>query len=363
MPRCQGSTAGGTAAIRAEFGPWQVHVLRPEPASGLVYRPSTDSGSLHGSGDVAVVGAWRGRRAGAHGRVPKIQFGVNVHSAASGVDFERLVRRADVPGFDVFAAPDHLGFLAPFAALAAAGMVSARLRLRTYVLNAGFWNPALLAREVATLDVLSGGRAELGLGAGHMKREHDDAGLAWAPLGEQIRLTEETLAEVGRRLADAAMVPRPVQQPVPVMIGAMSAAGLSVAARRADIVGFAGLRQIARRPAGTFTLCSAAQTRQRVDQVRAHAAGRPYRSDVLLQAVVIGPDPDKTASQWVAEEPDLTVEQVLDSPFVLLAEDAAHAAATLRHRQDVYGFDSVTTHQPSLEPLGEVIAAYRAAST
>jgi alkanesulfonate monooxygenase SsuD/methylene tetrahydromethanopterin reductase-like flavin-dependent oxidoreductase (luciferase family) len=90
------------------------------------------------------------------------------------------VHPADELGFDVFAAPDHLRSLAPFAALAAAGMVSARLRLRTYVLNAGFRNPAL-SREVATLDVLSGGRAELGLGAGRIKREHDDARLPWAP--------------------------------------------------------------------------------------------------------------------------------------------------------------------------------------
>jgi probable F420-dependent oxidoreductase len=239
--------------------------------------------------------AWPAARC-QHGLMPEIQFAVNVHSAASRQDFGQLVRRADELGFDVFAAPDHLGFLAPFAALAAAGMISERLRLRTYVLNAGFWNPALLAREVATLDVLSGGRAELGLGAGHMKREHDDARLPWAPLGERIRQLEDTLAEVRRRLADPASVPQPVQQPVPVMIGAMSAAGLSVAASHADIVGFAGLRQIAHRPPGSFTLSSAAETRQRTDQVRAQAAGRPYRSDVLLQAVVIGQDPDKTAA-------------------------------------------------------------------
>jgi len=58
--------------------------------------------------------------------------------------------------------------------------------------------------------------------------------------------------------------------------------------------------------------------------------------------------------------PDLTAGQVLDSPFVLLAGDAAEAAATLRQRHDRYGFDSVTTHQPSMEALGQVIAAYRA---
>jgi len=78
----------------------------------------------------------------------------------------QLVRRADELRYDVFAAPDHLGGLAPITALTAAGMTSGRLRLRTYVLNTGFWNPALLAREVASLDLLSQGRAELGLGAG-----------------------------------------------------------------------------------------------------------------------------------------------------------------------------------------------------
>src|SRR5215472_4771132 len=208
-----------------------------------------------------------------------MQFGVAFHGAQSAHEFARLVRRASELGFDVFAAPDHLGMAGPFTALAAAGAIDSGLRLRTYVLNVGFWNPALLAREVATLDVLSGGRAELGLGAGHMKHEHDDARLPWAPLEERIQQLEATLAEVRRRLADPASVPRPVQHPVPIMIGAMSAAGLSVAARHADIVGFAGLRQMPRRPPGTFTLCSAAETRPRVDHVRARAAGRPYRFD------------------------------------------------------------------------------------
>jgi alkanesulfonate monooxygenase SsuD/methylene tetrahydromethanopterin reductase-like flavin-dependent oxidoreductase (luciferase family) len=64
----------------------------------------------------------------------------------------------------LFAAPNHLGGLAPLATLTAAGSISPRRRLRTYVLNTGFWNAALLAREVATLDVLWDGRAGLGLG-------------------------------------------------------------------------------------------------------------------------------------------------------------------------------------------------------
>jgi len=174
----------------------------------------------------------------------------------SGDEFRRLVSRADELGYDVFAAPDHLGAIAPFAVLAAAGMVSGRLRLRTYVLNTGFWNPAMLAREAASLDVLCAGRAELGIGAGHMKGEHDDAGLPWMPLGQRVQAMETMAAEVRRRLADPAHQPRPVQQPVPLMIAAMSHAGLSVAARHADIVGFAGLRQVKGGSSGGHRHCT-----------------------------------------------------------------------------------------------------------
>jgi hypothetical protein len=108
---------------------------------------------------------------------------------------------------------------------------------------------------------------------------------------------------------------------------------------------------------------SAAETARRVEQVRRAAGGRPYRSDALLQAVVIGPDPEQAAAQIVASAPGVTAQQVLDTPFALLAPDADRAAAELRRRCETYGFDSVTTHQPSLEALGQVIAAYRAAGT
>lgn len=290
----------------------------------------------------------------------EIQFGVNLHAVSSWPDFRQLVQRADELGCDVLAAPDHLGGLAPFAALTAAGAVSARLRLRTYVLNAGFWNAALLAREVATLDLLSGGRAELGLGAGHMKSEHDDARIPWQPAEHRLQALEQLLVETRQRLADETHQLRAVQQPVPLLIGAMSTAGLSLAAQHADIVGFAGLRQVPGSAPGTFTVSSPAETRQRVDQVRHQADGRSYRSDVLLQVVAIGPQHTDTAAQMAAGAPDrLSVEQLLHTPFALFARDADEAADELQRRRQVYGFDCFTTHQPYLEALGQVIAAYR----
>jgi len=289
--------------------------------------------------------------------MPEIQFGMNLHHIGSQDEFHRLARRVDELGFDVFAAPDHLGAAAPFGALAAAAVLSERLRLRTYVLNIGFWNAALLAREVATLDVLSGGRAELGLGAEHMKAEYDDAGLPWLPHAERVAGLAEMVGEVRGRLAEPAHEPEPVQRPIPLMVAAMSGTGLSIAARHADIVGFAGLRQRKGAPPGTFDLCSAGETADRVAAVRMEAGDREYRSDVLLQRVVLDPDPERIAEELCALLPGATPEMVLESPFVLLATDADAAAEELLRRRQEFGFDSVTTHQPSMEALGEVIAA------
>lgn len=288
-----------------------------------------------------------------------LQFGVNVRAAASQQEFRQLVERVDELGFDVLAAPDHLGGMAPFPALAAAGTISTRLRLRTYVLNVGFWNAALLAREVATLDVLSQGRAELGLGAGHMKHEHEDARLPWLSFPQRVQQLADTLGEVRDRLADPDHRPQPAQQPIPIMVGAMSDAGLAVAARHADVIGFSGLRQVPGAAAGVLTFCSSDETTQRVDAVRRLAGDRTYRSDVLLQSVVIDRDPAEAAAEFAAELPGLRAEQLLDTPFVLLARTVDEAAKELDRRHRLYGFDSVTTHQPNLEALGRVIAAIR----
>ena len=138
----------------------------------------------------------------------------------------------------------------------------------------------------------------------------------------------------------------------------MSRAGLSVAARRRCVV----LRSspCRRGTGGTFALSSAEQTRERVAlvrRIRSEAGGRPYGSDALLQVVARGRDPTDAARELVADPPDLDVENVLVSPFVLLARTAEEAAAELVRRHETYGSDSFTTHQPSLEPMAKVIAA------
>ena len=104
---------------------------------------------------------------GTENRPPGHSFGGPLYAA----------RWAEDAGFDVVTTADHVGGTSPFVMLSAAAVVTTRVRLRTYVLDYGFWNPGLLARDVATLDVLSGGRVEVGLGAGHKPLEHEAVGV------------------------------------------------------------------------------------------------------------------------------------------------------------------------------------------
>src|SRR2546423_4448000 len=158
------------------------------------------------------------------------RFGVNVRTAASQAEWADKARKVEALGYAVLLVPDHLAeLLAPLPALAAAAAATTRLRVGTAVLNNDFRHPALLAREAATLDVLSDGRLELGLGAGHMRSEYEQAGLAFDPGATRV----ERLGEAGvivqrppRRgarpfpgprhsLAGSPIPPRPPPQPPP----------------------------------------------------------------------------------------------------------------------------------------------------
>ena len=110
------------------------------------------------------------------------RFGVSVRSAGSRVELVDKARQLEDLGYSVLAVPDHLtDLLAPMPALVGAAAATKRLRVATMVLNNDFRHPIFVAREAATVDLLTGGRLELGLGAGHMKSEYDQAGLTFDP--------------------------------------------------------------------------------------------------------------------------------------------------------------------------------------
>jgi probable F420-dependent oxidoreductase len=294
-----------------------------------------------------------------------LTFGAGIAAHTTRDELLTAARTADAAGFDVLNTADHLGHPAPFALLAAAAAVTERIRLRTYVLNVYFWNSALLAREVATLDELSAGRFELGLGAGHMKHEHDDAGVPFPPIAERVAELERVLLDVRRRLADPDWRPAPVQTPVPLSIGAWGDASMGVAARNAEIISLTGMLQAKGKPLGTFTLSEVPEVERRLERLRATIeAERPAELpppvlDCLLQAVTIGTDPEESAAALVAQYGEaFTVPQLLESPFVLLAATPEDAVDELLRRQKRWGISSWCTHTASVPAFAEVVAAY-----
>lgn len=181
------------------------------------------------------------------------RFAVYAFDAPSGSAWAALARRAEVLGYAALLVPDHMGRqLSPIAALAAAAAATDRLRIGPYVFGNDFRHPLVMAREAATLDVLSGGRLELGLGAGWRPSDYRQLGFAYERPGRRVDRLEEALALVKRllveetvthrgshyRLEGARLYPRPIQRPRPPFhIGAGGPRMLRLAAREAEIVG------------------------------------------------------------------------------------------------------------------------------
>lgn len=268
-------------------------------------------------------------------------------------------RTAEQQGFDAVHAPDHLGSPAPFAMLAAAAQATERLRLGTYVLNNSFWNPHLLAREAATIDQLSGGRLELGLGLGYVRDEFDTAGIAWEPHAERVDRLATSIETLTTLFAGTE--PRSAQQPhPPIMIGGHNERLLSLAARTCDIVAFTGAVAKKDGPAGALRLVPEDEVEQRVELVRNEAGDRlpGIEFGALIQYVEISEDAERSAAVLVenlGDESLDTAEKVLANPFIKIGTAAELADEIIRDR-DRFGFTYLVTHGPHRDMLAEVIA-------
>ncbi|HYH31879.1 MAG TPA: LLM class F420-dependent oxidoreductase [Pseudonocardia sp.] len=301
------------------------------------------------------------------------RFSVNIFGISSRAALQERCRRAESAGFHTVFAPDHLGAPAPFPVLQAAADATEHLRVGTLVLNAPFWNPALLARDAASLDILSDGRLELGLGAGHMKWEFDAAGIPWEPFGTRARRLEETIAELRRSFtSDLAALPGghsplPVQRTgfggsgPPLLVGGTGDRVLAIAARHADTIGVAGIYQIPGEPPGTFRIGTAGETDERMRFVREQTGDRAADVEwhLLVQMVVPTDDRRATAADLVSRfGSEMSVDEALETPFLLIGTPA-QMAEQLRASRERYGFSYVTVHEPYHEAFEPVVERLR----
>lgn len=256
-------------------------------------------------------------------------------------------RRAEELGYDVILVADHLGMPAPFPSLVLAAEVTERPRLGTFVLNAGFFNPVLLARDVNAVSTYSEGRFELGIGTGYVRAEFEQAGLEWLPAGKRVDHLERTV--------DTILAQR--EKSMPLLIGGNGDRVLRLAAIRAEIVAFAGLKSVPGDPPLAFL--GPAELDERVAFVRAAAGDRDYESNVLIQAVLLTSDRRARAEELRRQHNvPLTVEQILDLPTVLIGQPE-DVADQLRAHRDRFGFSYITVLEPAMDDFGKVIELLR----
>jgi probable F420-dependent oxidoreductase len=272
-------------------------------------------------------------------------------------------RRAEAAGFDTLLAADHPGSgAAPFVALAAAAAVTTSIKLGSYVSNAGVREPIMLAADVATLDVVSGGRARLGLGAGHTPAEWDAIGqvrpdvrgrvercIAVAEAtqrllaGEQVTVATPELTMLNAVLAE----PRPVQERIPLTMGTANSRLLRWAAEHADIVGLTGMGR-------THADGHSHDARWRlvdIDAQVALAGAKPL--EALVQKVEVTDDPGAILDEY-AERLGMSVGELRQVPFVLVG-NADEIVEAVRGHRERWGITRYVVRRNALDQFASLL--------
>lgn len=312
----------------------------------------------------------RALRFGSGSGLNALRFATQSGGVPSGAEWLERVRGLERIGYGTVAMPDHVvgGSWAPLPALAAAAIATSTIRLGTLVLANDFRNPLLLAREVATLDVLSGGRVEFGLGAGWLDRDYESLGISFdrgrvrvERLAEAVTLMKRLFAEeevsfAGRyyRFDKARCQPRTVQRPrPPLLIAGGGPMLLGLAAKEADIaavVPVVGRRGEVRedREVGLEA------TREKVSYVRDAAGDRFGEIELsMFLDVVLTDDRDKAIAE-IAERRQVSRDRVASSVYGPIGTIDDVRAHILRMR-DAVGVTYFCLRGPHVEELAPLV--------
>jgi probable F420-dependent oxidoreductase len=269
-----------------------------------------------------------------------LRFGFGLHAAHRQSSVQDWARRAEDMGYDVLHVPDHLGAPAPFPTLMAAAAATDTLRVGTFVLNAGFYKPALLARDVEAVRDLSGGRLELGLGAGYVKEEFDAAEIPFPTAGQRVDHLRRITEYIGEHLPD-----------VPLLIAGNGNRLLTIAAQKAHIIGLTG---------GDPSSEGGDPLAERIAFVRDAAPERFADLELNIAITAMPLDESGVPDLSITRRflPELTDEQLLRTPGVL-SGTTSDIADEIRRYRDTYGVTYIIVQQPHAEAFAKVIAALR----
>jgi len=301
------------------------------------------------------------------------RFGMAASSASTREAWAALARRAEELGYATFLLADHfVNEFPPIAALMAAADATNKIRIGSFVFDNDFRHPALLAKEAATLDLLSGGRFELGIGAGWHQPEYEQVGLPFEPAGVRIaRLTEAlsiikqfftresvTFAGAHYRVTELQAFPKLAQRPhPPLYIGGGGKKVLTLAGQEADIVGL----HLKVNADVTVDLSERTEAglAQKVAWVR-QAAGERFDSielSLLLGGVIITADRQQAAEQRARERnlPGVTAEYLLANPYLLIGT-VDQIVEQVQQRRERYGISYLVVVEEDMEAMAPVVA-------
>jgi probable F420-dependent oxidoreductase len=293
------------------------------------------------------------------------RFGVTTRGATSLQEWRSKAREIEDAGYATLVIADHFSCdFSPIAALLSAAEVTHLLRLGSFVFVNDFRHPALLAKEVATLDVLSGGRFELGLGAGGDREDYEQAGMAFDPGETRLRRLEEALRIIQGLFSDEPLtfagnfytiknlvgLPKPVQRPSPpLLIGGSGKRLLALAAQQADIIGVHCTNDPQEQTEEALA--------RRVEWIRHMAAERfeLLELNLLILHVEVTAEPDRVALSLIQERgwTGITAQCVLDMPYFLIGslDQITEKIERLRQRYHVSYFVVFERHRHAFAPV------------
>lgn len=301
------------------------------------------------------------------------RFGIQIREARDAAGWKDLARRIEDHGYSTATMPDHFtDQLAPLPALQAIADATTTLRVGALVFDNDYKHPVVLAKELATMDVLSDGRVEIGLGAGWMVSDYEASGIPFDRPGVRIDRFVEALHVIKAAMGDGPFsfggehytiadyngLPKPVQQPrPPILIGGGGKRVLGIAAREADIVGINGTMTagaVGPEALGTMTRPAVVD---RIGIIREAAGDRidDIELNIRVFFVAITEDPEPmidNMAKMLQVEPDL----IRDSPFSLIGPISAVTEDVLRLREET-GISYLIVGQDDVESFAPVVAA------
>lgn len=301
------------------------------------------------------------------------RFGVQANGSMSGRAWTELARRVEASGYSTLTMPDHFDDqLAPVPALTAAAAVTESLRIGALVWDNDYKHPLVLAKELATMDVLSEGRVEIGLGAGWMISDYEQSGIPYDRAGVRIDRFVEGLAIIKGlmspepfsfsgehyRITGHNGLPKPVQAPCPpILIGGGGKRVLSIAAREADIVGINATMSAGVIGPQAFDTMTAPAVDEKVSIVREAAGSRWNDIEMNIRAFLVNISDDaRGAAEAIASMIGVTPEQVEATPFALVGP-TSKIVDDLLERRERWGFSYVIVGMNDVEPFAPVVAA------